>query len=348
MSHTSVLPAPSPIVRSRGAAGRAAGLVAGVVALSVVGLLSIALGARSVPIGTVLDALWHGGGSGDAVVIRELRLPRTLLGLGVGAALGLSGALMQSLTRNPLADPGILGISEGAAAGVVVAIGLLGITSPQLYVWFAFAGAALATVVVYVLGSRGRSGATPVRLALAGVAVGAALHAGTAAVLRVDTQVFDRLRFWLTGSLTGQDAGTAALLAPFFVLGAVLALSLGRALNTLALGDDASRALGAHLGRTRVLTAIAITLLCGAATAGAGPIWFLGLAVPHAVRALVGPDQRWVLPYSLVLAPTVLLAADVLGRLVVRPGELGVGIVSALIGAPIFIALARRSRIAQL
>ncbi|MBF8192243.1 iron chelate uptake ABC transporter family permease subunit [Nonomuraea sp. K274] len=324
------------------------GLVVAVGVLALMVLASIALGARSVPFSTVIDAFLAPDGSNDHTVIRELRIPRTLLGLGVGATLGLAGALMQSLTRNPLADPGLLGVNEGAALGVTLALGLFGLSDPAVYVWFAFGGAALAAVVVYALAAAGRSGSSPVRLTLAGVALGMVCTALASAILRMDTQTFDRMRFWLTGSLAGQTADTLVRLAPFMVAGLVLGLLLARPLNMLALGDDAGKALGVAVNRTRILTGVAVTLLCGAATAAAGPLWFVGLIVPHAVRAVVGPDQRWVLPYSALAAPVLLLGADVAGRLIARPGEVQVGIVWAVIGAPIFIMLARRRRVAAL
>jgi iron complex transport system permease protein len=281
-------------------------------------------------------------------VVRELRVPRTILGIAVGAALGLAGALMQALTRNPLADPGILGVNAGAAAAVVFAIGVLGLTSLQAYVWFAFVGAAVTAVVVYALGAMGRAGATPVRLALAGTAVSAAFSAFTSAVVLLDTTTFDAFRFWSVGALA--DRGTYVLksVSPFLIVGVLLALALSRSLNAIALGDDTGRALGAHIGRTRALGALAVTLLCGAATAAVGPIGFVGLTVPHIARAITGPDQRWVLPYSLVLAPILLLSSDIIGRVVMKPGELQVGIVTAFVGAPAFIALVRRRRIAAL
>lgn len=332
----------------RSAAVRPLGLALAVAVLVLVLLASIAFGARSIDLGTVWDALWHGGDSDAAAIVRELRVPRTLLGLGCGVALGLAGALMQALTRNPLADPGLLGVNAGASAAVVVSVAWLGVSSLTGYVWFAFAGAAIASVVVYALGSSGRSGATPVRLALAGTAITAALVAFTQAVTLTDVDTFDAWRYWSVGSLAGRDSDTLEMVAPFLIAGALLTALLARPLNALALGDDAGRALGAHIGRTRVIGALAITLLCGAATAAIGPIVFVGLTVPHIARAITGPDQRWVLAYSAVLAPVLLLGADVVGRLVSRPGELQVGIVTAFIGAPVFIALVRRKRIAQL
>lgn len=318
------------------------------VALLFMVLVSIAVGAKGIPLGEVAEVLFHNNGSEQAAIVRELRLPRTLVGIAVGCALGLAGTLMQAITRNPLADPGLLGVDAGAAAAVVLAISLLGVRGTESYMWFAFAGAAVASVAVYALGSTGRGGATPVRLALAGTAILAALTALIEGVTLLDPRAFDQYRFWSVGSLAGRDLDVLLPVLPFLAIGALIALSLARPLNAVALGDDAGRALGAHIGRTRVLTAIAIILLCGGATAVAGPIAFVGLAIPHAVRAVTGPDLRWVLPYSMVAGAVLLLSADVLGRVVVRPGELQVGIVTALLGAPIFIALVRRRRIAQL
>lgn len=328
---------------------RPTALLVALVLLLVAVTASLAVGSREIPLGTVVDALRGAGGNAqDVLVVRELRVPRTLVGIAVGVALGLSGALMQALTRNPLADPGLLGVNAGAAAAMVTAVGVLGLTSRLQLVWAAVAGAAVVSVLVYLLGATGRGGATPVRLALAGTAISAALYAYVSGMVLLDTRTFDRFRFWQVGTLAGHDLTVVAQLLPFFVVGTALALSQARALNALALGEDSGRALGAHVGRTRVLTAVAVTLLCGAATAAAGPIAFVGLAVPHLVRALTGPDQRWVLPLSCLVSPALLLVGDVLGRVVVRPGELEVSIVTAVLGAPVLIALVRRRRLAQL
>ena len=327
---------------------RIAGLPLCAVILGAVVLCSIAVGAKSIPVGDVVAGLFGDDGSESAAIVRELRVPRTLVGLAVGVALGLAGALMQALTRNPLADPGILGVEAGAAAAIVIAIGLLGLTEPRAYIWFSFLGAAVASIVVYLLGSHGRAGATPVRLALAGTAVTFALTAFTNGVTLLDPEAFDEYRHWVVGSLAGRDMQILAEVGPFLLAGVLFALVLARPLNALALGDDQGRALGARVGRTRALGAVSITLMCGAATAVAGPIVFVGLTVPHMARAIVGPDQRWVLAYSALLAPILLLTADIIGRVVISPAELEVGIVTALIGAPVFIALVRRKRIAQL
>ncbi|WP_211277878.1 FecCD family ABC transporter permease [Couchioplanes caeruleus] len=321
-------------------------------ALAAVAALSIAVGTKSIPLGTVLDAL-DGRASlperaQDVQFIVELRIPRTLLGLVAGIALGLGGALLQALTRNPLAESGILGLDAGAAAAVVIAIQVFGIGSLTGYIWFAFAGAAGAFTVVYLLGSRGRSGASPERLALAGAAVDAALFAVVYAIALLDSSTFDRYRLWMVGNLATGDLSVLYGVLPFVTAGVLLALALGPSLNAIALGEDSARALGANLNRTRVLSAVAITLLCGAATAAVGPIAFVGLAVPHIARTIVGPDQRWLLPYSLVLAPILLLLADVAGRLLARPGELQAGIVTAFLGAPVFLAIILRRRIVPL
>ncbi|MEW2418839.1 iron chelate uptake ABC transporter family permease subunit [Streptomyces sp. NPDC046866] len=337
--------APFAAPRARHAA-RAAGLLAALAVLAAVAVASIAVGAKPMALGDVWHGLFHFTGTADDVVVRDLRVPRTLLGLMAGLGLGLSGAVMQALTRNPLAEPGILGVNAGAAAAVVSAISFLGAATMSAYVWWALLGAAVVSVVVYVLG--GTRSATPVRLALAGTAASAALVGYINAVQLLDSRALDKLRFWTVGSLASATMDTVRQVAPFLLAGAVLALALGRPLNAMALGDDTARALGAHLTRTRIAAMAAVTLLCGAATAACGPIVFVGLMVPHLVRILTGPDMRWVLAYSAVLSPVLLLGADVIGRIVTRPAELQVGVVTAFIGGPVFIHLVRRKRMAQL
>jgi iron complex transport system permease protein len=344
---TLVTPAAPPRARGR-LATRSGGLLLALGALAFAALLSLTVGAQSIPLSEVVDALRHGGSSDNATIVTEIRVPRTTLGIVVGVALGLAGALMQALTRNPLADPGLLGINAGAAAAVVVAIGLLGVTGTTAYIWFAFLGAALAAIGVYAVGSAGRGGPTPVRLALAGTALSAALTAVIYGVTLTDVRLLQQYTLGSIGALGGRGRTELEAVAPFVALGALATILLARPLNALALGDDSARALGAHVGRTRIAGAASITLLCGAATAAAGPIWFLGLTVPHAARAVCGPDQRWVLAYSAVLGATLLLVADVLGRIVVRPSELQVGLMLAVVGSPLFIALVRGRRIAAL
>lgn len=335
--------------RDRSTAVLVTGMVAGAAVLVGIALLSLFVGARSISPAQILDALLHyDPANSDHLVVLTLRLPRTIAGILVGVALGLAGAVMQGVARNPLADPGLLGVNAGAALAVVTAIAFLGVTSVSGYVWFGFAGAAIVTVGVYLIGSLGREGATPVKLALAGAAVTAALTSITTAILLTDTATFDEFRFWTVGSLTGRKLELVAQLAPFILVGTVLALGTTRLLNALALGDDVARGLGQRVGLARALSAGAVVLLCGAATAAAGPIGFVGLTVPHIARLITGPDYRWILPYSMVLAPILLLISDIAGRVVARPGELQVGIVMAVIGAPFFIALVRRHRLAEL
>ena len=327
----------------------AAGLVLAVGVLVSVALLSVGVGAKSIPIGTVLDALFdYDATNNDHLIIRSLRVPRTVVGLLVGAALGAGGTLLQGLTRNPLADPGILGVNAGAALLVVIGIYWFEIGSLLGYVWFAFVGAAIASAIVYSLGSLGREGATPVKLALAGAALTAMLGSITTAILLTDVDTLDQFRFWAVGSLSGRTGTIAAQVAPFIGVGLVMAVACGPILNGLALGDDAARGLGQRIGLSRTFGALAIVLLCGGATAAAGPLAFVGLAVPHVARVITGPDYRWVIPYSIVLAPMLLLGSDIIGRIVARPGEVQVGIVTAVIGAPVFIGLVRSRKMAQL
>ena len=323
-------------------------LLAALGVLVLCALLSIGVGANSIPLAIVTEALLNHDGSYEHSVIHELRLPRTVLGICVGAALGLAGALMQALTRNPLAEPGILGVNSGAAAAVVLGIFAFGMTSPDDYVWLAFLGAGIAAAAVYFLGTRGSGQATPVRLALAGTAIAAVLQGLIHGVIVLNDFVFDRVRFWQVGSLTGRDLDILVLVWPFLVAGIVVALLLGPSLNAVALGEDVATSLGARITRVRLLTALAIVLLCGAATAVAGPIWFVGLVVPHMARTLVGLDQRWILPVSATLAAILLTGADTLGRVALPQGELEVGIITALVGAPVFIAMVRRRELAPL
>ncbi|MEH0422209.1 FecCD family ABC transporter permease [Streptomyces sp. B21-083] len=334
--------APAPPKRR---AIRAVGLVVSLGILLLVALASIAIGAKELSLEQVWHGLFQDSGTYGDVVVGE-RVSRTLLGLLAGAALGLSGAVLQALTRNPLADPGLLGINAGASAAVVTAITFFGVTSLKGYVWFAFLGAAAVGALVWFLG--GSRGATPVRLALAGTAISAALYGYLQAVMITDDAALNRMRFWTVGSLASATDDTITQVLPFIVVGTVLALLLARPLNAVAMGDDTARALGANLNRTRALSMAAATVLCGAATAACGPIVFVGLMVPHVVQSFTGPDLRWILPYAAVLSPVLLLGADVIGRMVARPAELQVGIVTAVIGGPVFIFLVRRRRTAQL
>ncbi len=314
-------------------------------ALAAAVLASLALGARATSPATVLQVLLASDGSAEAVVVRQLRVPRTAVGLLVGAALGAAGALVQGLTRNPLAEPGLLGVNAGAALGVVLAMWLLGIGSLVGWVWFALVGAAAAAVLVHVLGASGRAAASPARLVLAGVATTALLSSLTSAVVLADRGTLDAYRFWVVGSLAGRDADLARQVAPFVVSGLVLALLAARALDAMALGDDAAAALGLRVGPVRAAAGAAVVLLAGSATAAAGPLVFVGLVVPHLVRRWTGPLHRRLVPASMVTGAVVVLVADVVGRLAAPPGEVPVGVVVAALGGPVLVLVVRRGRL---
>ena len=321
---------------------------AAAVLLALGALASLGIGSNPIPPARVWQLLWTPDGSFDAVVVLEQRLPRTLVLIVVGAALGVAGALMQSLTRNPLADPGILGINAGASLAVVLAVALTGISGIGFYLWFAFGGAAVAAVGVYLLGMAGHASPSPVRLALAGVAISMTVASLVQMVILANANAFNEFRFWAAGSVEGRGYSVLLTTGPFIAVGLVLACCLAPALNALALGEDAGRALGVRVGLIRGLAVAAITVLAGAATAAAGPIMFIGLGVPYLARAVFGADQRLVLPGTALAAPVVLLTADVGARLVVAPAEVPVGVLAAILGGPVFIAIVRRPRIEAL
>ncbi|MEV0117415.1 iron chelate uptake ABC transporter family permease subunit [Streptomyces sp. NPDC050844] len=323
---------------------RLIGLGAAVGVLLVAVLLSVAIGSAMLPLDVVWQALTAPDGSASHATISEARVDRTLVGILVGVSLGVAGALIQALTRNPLADPGVLGVNAGAGFAVTLGVALFGVTRIEQYLPFAFVGAVAGSAVVYFAASGGRGGPSPLRLTLVGVAFTAVLSGISQTLALIDTETFDRMRFWGAGTLTDRPTGTAAAIVPFVVAGLLAAVCCARPLNAIALGDDAARSFGLRVGATRCGVVIAVALLCGAATAAAGPLMFVGLMVPHAVRRLTGPDWRWILAYSAVLAPAIVLLADVLGRLIVIPAELPVGVMMPLIGAPVLILLVRTSR----
>lgn len=337
-----------PDAGARKPANRTAWLLAAVVVLVFVCAASLTIGARGMSPGTVWQALTQFNPDEGYHAVVHTRIPRTVLGLVAGAALGLAGAAMQGVSRNPLADPGIMGVNAGAALAVVSGIYLFGISGASGYIWFAFVGAAAAAVVVYLIASMGRDGATPVKLALAGAALSAGLYSLMNVILVSSQDTLDRFRFWQVGGIAGRDWSVVLTGLPFLLVGAMIVLGSGRILNSLALGDDVARGLGQNVALARVVTALGIVLLCGSATALAGPIGFVGLVVPHAVRFFTGPDYRWILPFSMVLAPALLLASDVIGRVVLLPGEVPAGIMTAIVGAPIFVWLVRRGKGASL
>lgn len=316
-------------------------------ALVVLLVASLAIGSRLIPTGTVMDALTNfDPGSDDQLVIRFSRLPRTLIGVLAGAALGLAGVLTQSLTRNALAEPGTLGVNAGAAVGVIIGLIATGGASIMVYVWFAFAGAALTSVLVHRLGRTGRSGVDPARLVLAGAALSIVLSALTRAlILSADATVYESFRGWATGSLQGRGWESLPVVGTCLVVGLLISLALAGPLDSVSLGTDMATSLGVNIRLTWTLANAAIVVLAGGATAACGPIAFIGLASPHIARAVSGPNHRLLLPVSALLAAVLLLLADVIGRIVVFPGEIGAGVMTALIGSPFFIHLVRRGRV---
>ena len=325
------------------------GLVIAAGVLVIAAIASLAVGARAIDPATVLDSLFSYDDENPLhLMVMELRVPRTLLGIVVGAALAVCGGLIQAFTRNPLADPGILGVNAGASFAVTFAVGVLGLTTPGAYVPFALGGAFVLTMLVYLLGSFGASGATPMKLTLAGVALGAAFTGFTTALVLRDHSTLQVMRFWGVGSIGGRTIDQLTWAVPLILAGLLIGLLCARSLNALALGDDLAQALGARVRVTRILVIIAVTLLAGTSVAAAGPIAFVGLMIPHVVRWFTGPDQRWVLAYSMIVGAAFLLFADVLGRIALPNGEMRVGIVTALLGAPILIVLVRRRRVSGL
>lgn len=309
-------------------------------------LMGLAVGTRSLPLAEVLTVL-GGERAGDAaIIVLEQRLPRTVLGLAVGAALGVAGVAAQGLTRNPLADPALLGVSAGAALAVVLGITFMGAASLPAHIVFATGGAALAGAAVLLIAGREGARAGSTDLVLTGVAVSALLAAGTTTLVLLSAATLEEYRFWAVGALSGRGNSTAAVVVPVLALAALLGWACARWLDALALGDEAARALGLRLGRMRLAIGGVVVVLTGTAVAATGPIAFVGLAVPHAARVLTGARHGWLLPYAAVLGGTVLVLADILGRVVVRPGELRVGIVVAVLGAPVVLVLLRRMRTA--
>ncbi|WP_210217019.1 iron ABC transporter permease [Rhizobium sp. NFR07] len=348
----------SPKRRSRRAASRAdtrnrsnrtrsLWLLGMIALLALLCFASVTIGTRDVAWGDIGAALQgHVDSIGQAAV--ALRIPRTVLGLLAGAALGLAGAIMQGVTRNPLADPGILGVNMGASLAVVVGVAWYGMTSAEAYIWTAIAGAGLAAVFVYTIGSLGRGGATPLKLALAGAATSVAFSSMVIAVVLPRADIAGGIRSWQIGGIGGATFERIVPVLPFLAVGFLISLLSARKLNSLALGDDLAAGLGERVAFARATASLGAILLCGATTAVCGPIGFLGLVVPHVCRLLVGVDHRWLLPFSALGGACLLLAADVVGRIAARPAELDVGIVTALVGAPFFIWIVRRQRVREL
>ncbi|MER7548458.1 iron ABC transporter permease [Streptomyces anulatus] len=338
---------PPDAVPRRPAGVRLLWLLLSVLALAAVMVASVALGSRDVPWSDVVAAL---GGADDTLgrAAATKRIPRTVLAVVIGAALGLAGGVMQGVTRNPLADPGILGVNMGASLAVVTAVAFFGLTSPTGYIWTAIVGAAFSALFVYTVGTLGRGGATPLKLALAGAATSAAFASLVSAIILPRNDIAGSFKLWQIGGVGGASFERIGQVMPFLAVGFAVCLLSARALNSLALGDELAAGLGERVALARAVAAIGAVLLCGAATAVAGPIGFVGLVVPHTCRLLVGVDHRWLLPLSAVLGGVLLTAADVVGRIVARPSEIDVGIVTALIGAPFFIYIVRRQKVRAL
>ncbi|WP_372457010.1 FecCD family ABC transporter permease [Microbacterium allomyrinae] len=340
-------PLPNAATLRRSAAVRLGWLAAAALVLAMLCIASVALGAREVSVGEILTAL-RGDIDGVAEAAVVTRIPRTVLAILVGAALALAGTTMQAVTRNPLADPGILGVSGGAALAVVIGIAFFALTDPYATMGLAILGAASAAVFVYAVGSVGRGGATPLKLALAGAATTAAFTSLVSAILLPRVDIMETFRFWQIGGVGGATWDRIATVLPVLAVGAIICLLTARGMNSLALGDDLAAGLGEHVARTRLISSAGAVILCGAATAVAGPIAFVGLVIPHLCRLLVGTDHRWLLPFSALAGAALLVASDIIGRVVARPEEIEVGIVTAFIGAPFFIWIVRRQKVREL
>ncbi|MEU4979854.1 iron ABC transporter permease [Streptomyces sp. NPDC021969] len=342
-------PAPTPSGPTEARRRRVAGLGVLAALLLVAAAASLAVGARALSTAEVWHGLFAAPESDQRLteirlIVQTVRVPRTVLAVVAGIALGVAGALIQGYTRNPIADTGLLGVNSGASFAVVSGIAAFGFTSPFQYVWLGFAGAAVAGVVVFGLSSIGRGAGNPLTLALAGQGVTVFLAAMTTAVALTDKASLNALRFWNAGSLTGVGFDVIWPVSAFIAAGLLLALTTLPSVNLLNLGDDVARGLGVNIALTRTVGIVAITLLAGAATAACGPIAFLGLMVAHVARYLTGPDYRWLVPYAGLLGAVVLLVCDIVGRLVVRPGELDAGVVVSLLGAPFFAVLVWRGK----
>lgn len=326
-------------------AGQSAVLL--ILALVLAAAASLAWGARPVGWQDILAAL-NGQGETLEQAVVQMRIPRTLLALLAGAGLGLAGAVMQGVTRNPLADPGILGVNAGAAMAVVIGVAWFDMQSRSGFLWTGIGGAMAAACFVYAVGSLGRGGASPLKLALAGAATSVALASLTVAIILPRGDIADGIQSWQIGGVGGATHDAILPMLPFLAAGSLLSLWSAPRLNLLALGDDAAAALGERVVLARLVAALGAVILCGAATAICGPIGFVGLVVPHACRLLAGVDHRVLLPLSALGGAILLLLSDVVGRLLARPSELEAGVVTAFVGAPVFIAIVRRKRIRAL
>ncbi|KLV23294.1 iron ABC transporter permease [Niallia circulans] len=323
-------------------------LVISIILLGISILASLAFGSRTVGWNEILDGLFHPEVQSHGANVVRQRIARTVFSLLCGAALGVSGALMQSVTRNPIADPSILGVNTGAALFVVCGISFFHIGTAGQYIWFALAGAILTAIFVFGIGSMGSGGATPLKLVLAGAATSAALSSLVMAIMIPRSNVMDQFRFWQVGSVGAGNWDSISIFIPFLVVGILIALFSAPGLNALALGDEAAKGLGVRTGTLRLVAAFGGVLLCGAATALAGPIGFIGLLATHVIRLIIGPDLRYIIPMSALAGAIILTISDVCGRIIGSPGELEVGVVTAFIGAPILILITMKAKMRTL
>lgn len=323
---------------------RALFLIISLVGLMGIMMCSIAFGVTDIPLHTVWESFTHYNASNDHLIIRATRVPRALIAACVGACLAVAGAVMQVMTRNPIASPSTLGVNSGASFFIMVAAAWLGISGQQAFTWVALIGAAISGGIVFMLGSIGRDGMTPVKITLAGASMTAFFASLTQGLMLTDGKMFDQILVWLVGSVAGRDMAQLEAVWPYMAGGMLIALLLTRHLNVLSMGDDVAQGLGQSTAHIKLFGAIAVILLAGGSVAVAGPVAFVGIIIPHIVRYLVGTDYRWILPYSAVLGAILLVAADLSSRYIAMPKEVPVGVMTAILGVPFFVYIARKGR----
>jgi iron complex transport system permease protein len=321
---------------------KAAGLIIFSILLAISIICSVIFGVTDIPLRTVIESYAQFNGSKDHLIIQTARVPRALIAAAVGASLAVAGALMQAITRNPLASPSLFGVNSGAAFFIVAAAGLFHVGGLQLFTWVAFLGAAFSAAIVYVLGSVGRDGMTPVKITLAGAAITALFHSLTQGILLADGKMFDQVLVWLVGSVAGRNMSMLESVYPYLIFGFVLSMFLSRHINVLAMGEEIAEGLGQRTAFVKLGAAVGIILLAGGSVAVAGPIAFVGIIIPHIVRYLVGIDYRWIIPYCALLGAILLVTADLGSRYIAMPGEVPVGVMTAIIGVPFFVYIARK------
>ncbi|WP_085991300.1 FecCD family ABC transporter permease [Oceanobacillus senegalensis] len=322
--------------------GKVLGLLVGLVTVLCLIWASVVLGLTQITTQMVLDSFFQFNGSNEHIIIQDTRIPRALIATAVGASLAVSGTIMQGLTNNPLASPSLFGVNAGAGFFVVLGISFFGLTSLNAFTWLAFTGAATSAIIVYILGSLGRDGLTPIKMTLAGAAMAALFSSLTQGMLTLNERALDQVLFWLAGSVQGRDLDILVAVLPYIIIGCLASLIIGRQMNVLAMGDDMAKGLGQKTILTKIFGGIIVVFLAGGSVAIAGPIGFIGMVIPHIARWLVGIDYRWVVPYSGILGAILLLTADIGARYIIMPAEIPVGVMTAFIGVPFFIYIARR------